>query len=92
MPDIVFAASTAQIMPSAPSLTGVMLSSNGGFQLNFTNVIGAPFSVLGATDIGIPLSNWNPLGAATEILPGHFQFTDSVTTNSGQRFYRVRSP
>jgi hypothetical protein len=40
----------------------------------------------------MPLSNWTTLGAATEVSPGQFQFTDPQATNTPQRFYRVRSP
>jgi hypothetical protein len=66
------------------------MNSNGPVQLEFTNVIGASFIVLGSTDIFLPLTNWTKLGMATEISPGQFQFTDPDTTNFAQRFYRVR--
>jgi len=47
---------------------------------------------LAATNVTLPLSNWTPLGPATEVSPGYYQFTDPQATNGGQRFYRVRSP
>jgi hypothetical protein len=44
------------------------------------------------TNLTVPLSNWTVLTNITEISPGRFQFADAQTTNSPQRFYRVRSP
>ena len=75
-----------------PYLTGMSLLSNGACALTFSNLSGAPFTVLGATDLSLPLSNWAVLGQALEIVPGQFQFTDLEATNNSQRFYRVRSP
>jgi hypothetical protein len=89
--DTVFASSTSSLIGSPAYLT-VLMNSNGAVQLSFTNVIGAPFSVIGSTDILLPSSNWTPLGAAIEISPGQFQYTDPETTNAAQQFYRVRSP
>jgi len=65
---------------------------NGSFQLAFTNTPGAFLGVLATTNLTLPLSNWTMLGAATEVSPGQFQFTDPQATNTPQRFYRVRSP
>jgi len=90
--DTYFASSSGPLVPTRPYLTGLTILSNGAFQLVFTNLSGAPFSVLGATDIGLPLSNWSLLGPASEVSPWQFQFQDSDATNNTQRFYRVRSP
>jgi hypothetical protein len=53
---------------------------------------GLDFTVLGATNVALPLSNWTVLGAASEAPPGQYQFTDSQSTNNVRRFYRLRSP
>ena len=37
-----------------------------------------------------PLDDWTSVGSATEVSPGHYQFTDETPDNL--RFYRVRSP
>ncbi|MBI3881173.1 MAG: hypothetical protein HY301_14060 [Verrucomicrobia bacterium] len=50
------------------------------------------FTMLAATDLFLPLSNWTVLGPATNIGPGLFQFADPAGTNGPTRFYRVRSP
>jgi len=90
--DTFFAASSGAVVPTPPYLLGPAVDSNGGYQLNFTNISGAPFTVLGAGDISLPSSNWTVLGLATETVPGQFQFTDTTATNSAQRYYRARSP
>ncbi len=90
--DTIFASSSGSLFGTPPHLTGPTLLSNGAFQLSFSNIIGAPFTMLGSTDLDLPLSNWAELGPATEILPGTFQFTDYEAPNNSQRFYRVRSP
>jgi hypothetical protein len=64
---------------------------NGAFQFGFTNIAGATFSALAATNLMQPLSNWTTLGTVTDSPPGQFQFTDPQATNSPQRFYRVSS-
>jgi len=89
--DTVFASSTASLVGTSAYFT-VSININGALQLNFTNVIGAPFSVISSTDISLPLTNWTVLGGSMEISPGQFQFTDADSTNITYRFYRVRSP
>jgi Kelch motif. len=62
------------------------------FQFSFTNALNESFSVLGTTNLSLPLSSWTVMGGVTEFPPGRYQFTDPQATNSPQRFYRVRSP
>jgi hypothetical protein len=66
--------------------------STNGIRILFTNTPGAQFSVLAATNLALPMSNWPSLGDVIEVSPGQFQFTDSTTTNTIRRFYRIRSP
>jgi hypothetical protein len=77
-------------VPTPPILTDCM-TTNGSFQFSFTNSIGALFRTLTASNLTTLSSNWATLGSVSEISPGHFQFSDSGTTNHSQRFYRVRS-
>jgi len=84
-----------QLASIAPiQITGAELLGDGTFQLNFSNLTGASFSVLATTNVVLPTSNWPTLGLASETPPGSglFEFTDSQATNFPQRFYRVRSP
>jgi len=67
-------------------------TGSGGVQLTFTNSPGAAFSVLATTNLSLPLANWILLGAATEVTPGSYRFTDLQSTNAPFKFYKVRSP
>lgn len=78
--------------PPAPNLESVTVLGSGAFQFSFTNVTPSPFTVLAATNVTMPLNEWTVLGAATQIAPGIFQFSDPQATNFSQRFYQVRSP
>ena len=67
--------------------------TNGGpFQLSFTNAAGVSFTVLGSTNVALPLSNWTVLGVATEAPAGQFSFSDPQSITNQARFYRLRSP
>jgi hypothetical protein len=90
--DLTFPTATAQasepLAPAAPILLG-----NGSFHFAFTNTPGARFTVLYATNMGLPLSNWIWLNnVVVESPAGQFRFTDPQATTNGKRFYRVRSP
>jgi hypothetical protein len=89
-PNQVVKAQVAQINPFA--LTGVKKLNGGSCQFVFTNIMGAPFSVLAVTNLSLPLSNWTSLGAVTDSPPGQYQFADPQAANGAQRFYRVSSP
>ena len=67
---------------------------NGSVQFSFTNLTDAEFLVLSSTNASLSLSNWTPIGFATEspVGSGQFPFTDTQATNYPQRFYRVKSP
>ena len=64
----------------------------GPCQFAFTNLPALGFTVLAATNPALPLSTWTVLGSATEVSPGHYQFTDPQATNTPCCFYRIRSP
>jgi uncharacterized repeat protein (TIGR03803 family) len=64
----------------------------GSFQFSFLHIAGSTNTVFATTNVALAFSNWASLGTATEVSPGHFQFTDTHATNITRRFYRVRSP
>jgi hypothetical protein len=79
-------------VPTPATLTGSRTLTNRAFQFCFTNSVGALFGALATTNPALPLSNWTPLGAVTEVAPGQLQFSDPEATNTPRRFYRIRSP
>ncbi len=81
-----------QPIATPPALITLPASAANGFQLAFTNISGATFSVLTATNLPLPLSNWTLIGQPLELTPGQFQFADPGTTNAPQQFYNVSSP
>ncbi len=83
---------TTAALANPPTLEQAVILANGAFQFGFTNHPGVTFTVIGATDLSLELSNWTVLGPAQEVSPGQFQFSDSQSTNHPQRFYRVKSP
>jgi len=62
--------------------------ADGTFQFTYTNGSGRAYSVYGSTN----LSTWDAIGAATQVSPGLFQFSDPAGTSAQQRFYELRSP
>ncbi|PWU15996.1 MAG: hypothetical protein C5B50_14245 [Verrucomicrobia bacterium] len=66
--------------------------TNGALQISLTNFSGLSFTLVAATNVLLPRSNWTVLGHLTETPPGHYQFTDFQSTNIARRFYRAKSP
>jgi hypothetical protein len=65
--------------------------SGGNFVVGSSGPDGNSCRVLTATNLNLPLTNWMP--AVTGIFSGgEFWFTDSVSTNCLQRFYRLTVP
>lgn len=69
-------------------LTEFTRLGNGTFQFAYAHSGLPTFSVFASTN----LVNWNAVGAATQIVPGWFQFTDLNATNLPHRFYQLRAP
>jgi hypothetical protein len=57
-----------------------------GFRLTLTGEFGAPYAILGSTN----LLDWDSVGTVTNTY-GMIQFTDTVATNLPARFYRALS-
>jgi hypothetical protein len=83
-----------QVVTLAPvSITGAAKPGNGPFEFTFTGPPGGNYLVFATTDLGLPFSDWTPLGSAVESPPGsgQYRFIDSQI-DMGQRFYRVTYP
>jgi hypothetical protein len=91
--DTTYAASTGAVVGVPATLDQMQVTGDGTFVLGFTNVSGAPFTVLSSTNVVVPASEWTVLGQASEVLPGQFRFSDAQAVNrDAVRFYRLRSP
>ncbi len=90
-----YSATVMVLSPVAPpQLTSWSVLANGSFTLAFTNYTGLNFTVLGSTNLALPINSWSNLGTAVESPAGsgQFQFTDPQAANNIQRYYRVRTP
>lgn len=72
-----------------PPVTGLFV--DGTFQLSFTGLSGASYSVLTTTNVDLPLTAWTPVGTAAEIAIGQFRFTNAPSDQPAQ-FFRVLLP
>jgi hypothetical protein len=91
--DANYAASTGAVAGVPATLDQMQVLGDGTFVLGFTNISGAPFTVLSSTDVLAPVSEWTVLGQASEVLPGQFQYGDAQALHrDAVRFYRLRSP
>jgi hypothetical protein len=91
--DATYAASSAAIIGVPTTLNQMQVLPDGTFVVGFTNISGAPFTVLSSTNPLAPLSEWAVLGQASELLPGQFQYSDAqILSRDMARFYCLRSP
>lgn len=91
--DLTFTAAKA-VQPIILKLTAASQITGGAFQFSFTNLSGLGFTVLGTTNLALPLTNWTILGSAMESPAGsgNYQFSDTQNTNQVTQYYRVRWP
>ena len=84
----------SSVVVTPPTITGAKIIVGGSFQMSFSSQTGVGFTVLSTTNLSLALTNWTLAGVAVEtpVSSGQYQFTDSSTTNSTRRFYRVRTP
>lgn len=78
--------------PPPAWLNGPALQEGTNLSFGFASTAGLIFTILGTTNLALPLADWPALGTAIEPVPGQYQFTDPLGTNHAQRFYRVRWP
>ena len=67
-------------------------SSSGKFQVQFIGDTNLSYTVMGTTNVSLPLSAWDMMGPALYQSGNSFLFTDLTATNYPQRFYTVRLP
>jgi hypothetical protein len=83
---------TQSAAPLPPTIANWTFNASTQFQLQFTGLSNSTYTVLSATNVALPLSNWLPLNPVTETSPGHYQFTDTNAPADPQRFYLLRWP
>jgi alpha-tubulin suppressor-like RCC1 family protein len=78
------------LLPPPPTLPagGGSWTTNGEFALRFTGNFTAAYRVFASTN----LMNWEPVGFATHLGSGQFEFREVPPTNRPVRFYRPGAP
>ena len=87
--------STPAPPPPPPPQLGNCHVTGQTLLFEFTNTPGLTFTVLGATNVSLPIANWVVLGTVTDSPPGSgvYLFEDQgAATNSERKCYRVRYP
>jgi len=79
-----------QVTSSAIS-SGGEGQSQGSIKLSISSVSGASFTVLGSTNLFLPIANWTVLGTMTEVAPGQYQFNGPASATNGYGFFRIKS-
>jgi len=72
-----------------PPLLGSAILSGGAVQFSFTTGT-TNFTLLATTNVALPYPNWIPVGPATPLGGGTYQFSEPAS--SPQRLYRLRFP
>ena len=89
---VTYSAPTTNSMGNLPVLTSAVMLADGALQLSYSNSQLAPLTVVSATNLSLPLSDWCVVGSLSNIAPGVFQFTSQPMTNDLQRYFLIRSP
>ena len=80
------------VSPTVPApiidLRRVTNSLTGSFTFGFDGLPNATYRVWASTNLLL----WDPLGSASQAVPGMFTYTDTSVTNRSRRFYRISSP
>src|SRR4029434_94491 len=74
--------------PPLPMPMNLRRLPSGAFQFDYLNGSARTYSVHASTNF----ADWMPIGSATEIAPGVFEFTDADAGGFQRRFYQLRSP
>ncbi len=74
-----------------PKVTQTTRAANGNITLVGTGPANQDFTVLAATNIILPTSNWTVLNTGN-FASGTFAFTDAPSSNQPRRFYRLSTP
>ena len=78
------------ITPGSVHVTGSGAAAVASF--SFTNAAGVSFTVLGTTNLALPVAQWQNLGHPTESPAGSYQFSDPNAATNAAKFYLLRQP
>jgi len=76
---------------AGPSFTNISLSGTNLILAGTGGTSNAPYTVLTATNVALPLSNWVSLVTNQFGAGGEFSFTNGILDEL-QRYFRIRTP
>jgi hypothetical protein len=77
--------------PTPPPAINRIFINNTNVIISGTNgVPNWPYSLLAATNLALPLGQWQPLVTNSFDSNGNFSFTNQVDPNAAQSFYRLK--
>ncbi len=80
-------------LPPSPPSFGSISNTGGGLVMSGTGgTTNGTFYVLVSTNIALPLNQWTPVATNVFDASGHFIFTNAISSNSPQAFYRLQLP
>ncbi len=75
-----------------PRFTGITLSGTNLLLTGAGGTSNAPYAVLTATNVAVPLSNWVSIATNQYDSGGAFSFTIAIDLGELQRYFRLRAP
>ena len=84
--------STAVLTLFGPPVSSLSPTAAGQYKLQFTGSNGTTnYTVITSTNIGLALTNWTVLGAATNVSTNLYQYTYTNATKVRVRFYKLKA-
>jgi hypothetical protein len=82
-----------EVVPvSQPKFSNIHVSGTNVILSGSNGPPNAPYTVLSATNVALPLSNWVSLATNQFDSSGNFSFTNPVASGELQRYFRIRTP
>jgi hypothetical protein len=82
---------TPAVALAPPTISGVMMLTNGSFELTFNGPAGQTFRVISTNVLGAPLGSWPVLTNGT-FGTASVNFINPGATTNNERFYGIVSP
>ncbi len=74
--------------PAPPQITGMLVDATGNVVLTGNGAAGLPYSILGTSDLSLPMTNWPVIFTGAFGPDGTFEFTNAPD-GSDKEFYRL---
>jgi T5SS/PEP-CTERM-associated repeat protein len=80
-----------EVVAAPPKFAGITVSGTNVILTGTNGTPNAPYAVLTATNLALPLSNWTSIATNQFGPSGNFSFTNGISFGVPQRFFRIRT-